>query len=173
MSNQKTHWKKLTNPDYLGAYSLMTGETPIDLTVTITGVGRQTVTGADGKKDECTVATIANQKPLILNATNCKTITKIYGTPHIEDWIGKQITLYVAKVKIAGDTVDALRIRPTAPKLPELTPTHERWNGAFTAVQSGTTTVADIRKRFELSAANEALLTAKPTTDATAATDTK
>ena len=161
--SQLTHWKKLQNPDYIGAYSLMETGTPVDLAVTIKSIAVQEVKGADGKKDMCTVAQLEGQKPFIINATNAKTITKMYDTPFIEQWIGKRITLYVAKVKIAGDTVDALRIRPTKPALPELTPTHQKWAGALTAVQAGNTTIEAIRKNYTLSVENEQLLTAKPT----------
>ncbi len=166
MSNQKTHWKRLTNPDYIGAYTLMETGKAVDLTVTITSVGRKEVKGEDGKKDECTVAKLAGQKDFIINATNAKTITKLYGSPFIEDWIGKKITLFVDRVKIKGEFTEALRIRPTVPQdakptLPDLTPTHEKWPGAKTAVQAGNTTIEAIRKSYTLSADNEKLLTAK------------
>ena len=103
----QTHWKKLINPDYIGAYALDPGK---DLTVQISQVRREMVTGADGKKEECTVAYLKDQKPMILNVTNCKTIEKLYG-PYIEDWNGKYITLYAAKVRAFGDVVEALRLR--------------------------------------------------------------
>lgn len=168
MSNQPqlTHWKKLTNPDYIGAYELMQGEKTIDLDVTIGTIKRQEVVGADGKKSECTVAQLVGHKPFIINATNAKMITKLLDSPYIEQWAGKTITLYVAKVRIAGDWIEALRVRPklpAPPAKPELTPTHEKWNGALQAVQSGTTTIEAIRKAYKLSAQNEALLTTKPT----------
>ena len=43
----KTHWKKLQNPDYLGAYALENGK---DLIATIKTVGLEMIIGADGKK---------------------------------------------------------------------------------------------------------------------------
>ncbi len=111
----KTHWKKLTNPDYLGAYALEPGE---DLVATIKTVRREIVTGAEGRKEECSVIYFCEKvKPLILNATNSKTIQRIYGTPYIEDWEGKQIQLFVEhNIKFGRDLVDGLRIRPFIPK---------------------------------------------------------
>ncbi len=110
----KTHWKKLTNPDYLGAYALEPGK---DLITTIQHVCEEKVIGTDGKKEDCTVVHFqGNIKPLILNVTNAKTIEKIYGTPYIEDWAGKKIQIYTAKVKAFGEVVEALRIRPIVPK---------------------------------------------------------
>lgn len=161
METQKTHWKKLTHPDYIGAYELMDGSAENkELVVTITKVVREQVTGADGKKEECTVCHLNGQKPMILNATNQKTMAKLFNSPFIEDWAGKKMTLFVAKVKAFGDTVDALRVRPNAPKLPDLTPTHPKWDDAKKAVIAGNTTIEAIRKSYTLSSDNEKLLAA-------------
>lgn len=55
-------------------------------------------------------------KPIVLNATNGKTIAAIYGTK-TEAWAGKPIALYRATVQgVGGGMVDAIRIRPTAPQ---------------------------------------------------------
>jgi len=113
----KTHWKKLTNPDYLGAYSIENGS---DLIATIKSVALENVTGADGKKEQCTVIRFAEDlKPFICNRTNAKTISKIYDTPYIEDWTNKKIQLYATTVKAFGEQVEALRIRTFAPKSEE------------------------------------------------------
>lgn len=109
----KTHWKKLTNPNYLGAYSIEDGR---DLVLTIKDVREEKVIGADGKKDDCVVAYFYENKPMILNATNMKTITKLFGTPYIEEWIGRKIQVGVEKVKAFGDIVEALRVRKTLPR---------------------------------------------------------
>jgi hypothetical protein len=114
----QTHWKKLHNPDYLGAYALDPGK---DIIVTIKSVQNEQVIGPDGKKEECTVARFMEQvKPMILNVTNSKIIEKMYATPYIEEWAGKKIQIYTANIKAFGDMVEALRIRPTAPKIIEL-----------------------------------------------------
>lgn len=110
-----THWKKLTNPNYLGAYSIENGQ---DLILTIKYVQEEKVTGTDGKKDDCVVCHfVENAKPMILNATNMKTITKLYKTPYIEDWAGKKIQIGVEKVKAFGDVVEALRVRNKIPNV--------------------------------------------------------
>ena len=113
-----THYKKLMNPDYLGAYALDPGK---DLVVTIRSVANEMIIGADGKKEECIVARFHERdiKPMILNATNCKTITKLAGSPFIENWQGMKIQLFVEKVKAFGDVVEALRVRPFKPKVEE------------------------------------------------------
>ena len=118
MEQTLTHWKKLNNPDYIGAYSLDRGK---DMTLTIDYVNREIITGTGGKKEECTVLHFKEaQKPMILNRTNAKTIQKIYGTPYIEEWAGKKITLFASVTKLADEEVECLRIRPVRPTLPEL-----------------------------------------------------
>lgn len=117
---EKTHWKKLDNPDYLGAYALQPGQ---DLIVQIKSVGQEEVYNpTNNKKEVCTVAhfTDRNIKPMILNVTNCKTISKLYDTPYIEDWQGKYIALYIAKVKAFGETVEALRVRNKIPTMEKI-----------------------------------------------------
>lgn len=117
-----THWKALCNTDYLGAYSLASGNGYSELVARIESVKQELVTGADGKKETCTVAHLEGQKPMILNRTNCKAIEKALGTPMIESWPGQFITIYVSRVKAFGDVVDALRIKPVKPKLEEKKP---------------------------------------------------
>ena len=116
------------------------------------------VTGPDGKQEECIVAQLAGEKPFILNKTNCKTIAKVHGSPYIEDWAGKKITLYVAKVKAFGDTVEALRVRTEKPKLPILNPDNPKWNDAKAAYKAGNVTINQIRSNYQLSANDEKLL---------------
>jgi len=145
----KTHWKKLENPDYIGAYSL---EENKDLTVKIIDVKREQITGQGGKKEECTVAYLENQKPFILNRTNMKMIQKIHGTPYIQDWIGKSITLYTAKIKAFGeDNVECLRIRKQVPQLPELLPSDtSNWNKVKQAMLNGYT-LEQIQTKWRIS----------------------
>lgn len=148
----KTHWKKLENPDYLGAYSLEDGK---DLTVTIETVKREMVIGQGGKKEECTIAYLKGQKPFILNRTNMKMIQKIYNTPYIEEWVGKKLTLYVAKIRAFGeDNVECLRIRAQAPLLPELTPDTDIWGEAIKAIKNGFT-IEQIKAKYRLNTTNQ------------------
>lgn len=152
MTDTKTHWKLLINPDYIGAYWLQPGE---DTTVTIDYVQREQVTGTGGKKEECTVAHLRDGvKPFILNVTNSKSIAKLYG-PFIEDWAGKQITLFASTAKLAGDTVECLRIRPKVAvrNIPPIT--DERLDKAIESIASGQYTVEQLRQKFTLTHAQD------------------
>ena len=109
-----THWKKLINPDYLGAYSLDPGK---DIVLTIGTVKKEMITGADGKKEECIVCHWQeNEKPMILNSTNCKTISKLLKTPYIERWSGHRIQIGAEVVSAFGEKVEALRVRKSLPE---------------------------------------------------------
>ena len=118
----RTHWKQLQNNDWIGAYALQDGQ---DLTLTIDKAMQEQVTGNNGKREMClTVHWLERDyKPMIVNRTNAKTITKVTGSPYIEDWHGKQITLYVDTTRLGSDIVECLRIRPYAPKQTKQTAT--------------------------------------------------
>lgn len=153
----KTHWKILQNPDYIGAYWLPEGE---DVTVVIDYVVREIITGTGGKKEECTVAHLkGGVKPFILNATNSKSIAKLYG-PYVEDWAGKPITLFASTAKLAGDTVECLRIRPiVAARAPKPIST-ERFNRALEAIKAGTYTAQQLSAAAALTMEQETMLEA-------------
>ena len=116
METKKTHWKQLINVEYIGAYSLENGA---DKAITIEKVVRELVKGTGGKKEECTVAYLRGEKPFIVNRTNAKMITKLVGSPYIEDWAGRTVTVYATTTQVAGDTVECLRVRPELPKAPD------------------------------------------------------
>lgn len=153
MDNQqtKTHWKQLQDPRFIGAYALPNGN---DMTVTITHVRKEEVTMMGGKKEDHTIVYLANQKPLILNVTNSKSIAKLYGA-YIEDWEGKDITLYASTTKLGGEMVECLRVRPQVPKKqrPGITP--DRLKKAIASIVSGQYTTEKLRAQFDLTEAQE------------------
>jgi len=145
----KTHWKKLVNPDYLGSYSFQPNE---EKTLTIKEIKREKVKGTGGKTQECTICFFKeNEKPMILNRLNSKVITKVYGTPYIEDWIGKKIILYVDKVDAFGETVDAIRIKQLAQKKPTLSEDSKAYKLAVDYLLNQGGTIEGIQINYELS----------------------
>lgn len=147
----KTHWKRLINPDYIGAYWLNEGQ---DATVTIDYVQREMVTGTGGKKEECTVAHLVGVKPLILNVTNSKSIAKLYG-PYVEDWAGKQITLYASTAKLAGESVECLRIRPQVAERVAPPIADDRLKRAIESIRKGEYTAQKLQANFTLTLAQQ------------------
>lgn len=113
----ETHWKQNFDYKYTGAYELKQGETKV---LVIQRTCQEEVTSTTGQKQVCFVAYFNGQsKPMVLNKTNCKTITKLYG-PFIEQWIGKAIEIESKKVSAFGDEVEALRVKKCFPKVSEL-----------------------------------------------------
>lgn len=141
----KTHWKKLHNPDYFGAYCLADGK---DMNVTIERVEEQEVTNTDGKKEVLPVAVLKNNKPLILNVTNSKMLAKLTKSNYVEDWKNLTITVYVAQVKAFGDTVDAIRIRSKLPVKPKFEKGTEAWSKAVHAVREGKATIEQVQNKY-------------------------
>ena len=153
----KTHWKKTMNPDYLGSWAIPEGQ---EISLTIKSASVEKVKGVGGKSELCNVVHFKESvKPLIANATNSKAISKVAGSPFLEDWAGHRIQLYATEVEAFGDVVDAVRVRSKAPAARErLSPEHPRWNGAVAALKKGETTIDSIKARFDLTLEDEALL---------------
>lgn len=116
----KTHWKLLSDTNFLGSYSF--NDDIKEITVTIAKIESQEVTNPVGKKEICRVAIFEEEevdgievKPMILNKTNCERIEKLYGTPYIEDWAGKRVIIMKTMTDFAGEKVDCLRIKLEVP----------------------------------------------------------
>jgi len=107
------HWKKTTNPDYLGAYAFDDGK---DMVVQIKDVKIETVQNQQGKEEKPVMHFEGDVKPLILNTTNMKTIEKVTGSPYMDEWVGKKLRLYVTMVSAFGTTTEAVRVREFAPQ---------------------------------------------------------
>jgi hypothetical protein len=78
-------------------------------------------------------------KPMILNATNSKTMKGLTGSAFIDDWNNVRITIYVdGSVRFGKETVEGLRISPHAPEERRKTLTPQavkQWNAAKEALK--------------------------------------
>lgn len=153
----KTHFKKLRNPDYLGSWDLADDNGVFkNRVLTISNVKKEMVHDGRGGQEECVTVSFSDSKPMIMNSTNLKTISKTLNTPYIEEWAGKKIEVKVEKVKAFGEVHDALRVVKTSL---ELNPKHPKWNGAKQAIESGQVTIEQIKKQYTITPKNEKLLT--------------
>ena len=102
------HYRKLFNSDYIGAYDLEDG----DKTVTIESVTKEDVfVPQSGTSDEKMIIRFSDaRKAMVCNRTNADSIASLHG-PDVDQWVGKPITLYVAKVKAFGGVTEAIRVR--------------------------------------------------------------
>lgn len=164
-----THWKKLINPDFMGAYCFQPDEEKI---LTVASVRHEMVTGNGGVKKDCVVVRFKESgegiKPMVFNATNCKTMTKLYGTEFIEHWVGKKVQIYVAEVNAFGSLEKGLRIRPIVPKSgkPSLHSQHPKWLDAIKSLRSGAVDMDWIKENYILTVENETRLLKEAMQDA-------
>ena len=163
----KTHIDKLRNPNYLGGWDLQdeNGKTN-DIVVTIKEVKSEFVFNQKAQMEEPVLTVFFNEcKPIILNATNRKTLKKVTDTSYIEEMAGKRIQLTTKRIKAFGEFHDAIRIVNAVPTaiekvdiakckntlneaktLPELA---TKWQ-SFTAKEQNTTEVLAEKERLKL-----------------------
>jgi hypothetical protein len=155
----KTHFKKLRNPSYIGSYELMVGTNSVELNVTIERAVKEMVQNGD-KKEEAMVIYLKGHKPMIVNSTNAKNISKALNSPYIEDWVGKDITLYVAKIRAFGENVDALRVKTVTSikQLPALEVNTPNFEAVKTALSSGKFTIEQVKSKYQVSESVQKLL---------------
>lgn len=142
MSNEdKTHYRKAFDSPYLSSADVVE---PIVLTVAHV---RLEVDHTKKTKDLFNTAYFVEKeirrgeklKPMILNATNSKTMRGLTGSAFIDDWNNVRITVYVdPSVRFGKETVEGLRISPHAPEAAKrvLTPKSAKaWANAVEAAK--------------------------------------
>lgn len=111
---EHVHWKKTTNPTYLGSWDFDDGK---DMIVQVKDLKQDMIQTQTGGREEKTVMYFEGDvKPLILNKTNMKAIEKSTGSAYLDEWVGKKLQLYVAAVSAFGEMTMAVRVREFAPQ---------------------------------------------------------
>jgi len=159
---EKTHWLKNPNKNYLGHWDLPDS----DIVLTIKKAGWEDVKDpTTGKKESKRVVHfIEDYKPLICNQTNAISIYKSTGIRYLEDSAGAKIKLFIGeeidrKNKI---TVECVRVRPEKIKSKiEMNPQYKGWDKAKQALNSGSVTIEQIKNNYLLTEENEKLLCSK------------
>lgn len=116
----KTHYRKVFKSDHLGVADLEDFiEEKKSLIFTIKEVKQEINITVAGRKGSHNIAYFNEKvKPLVLNATNSKVVKSFNnGSPFVEDWGNTKVELFVdANVKMKGEIVGGVRIRPIQPK---------------------------------------------------------
>ena len=134
----KTHYRKAFDSPYLSSADI------VEPTVLTVKHVRLEPDRTKKTKDEFNTAHFVEAeirrgeklKPMILNASNSKTLKGLTGSPFIEDWNNVRITVYVdPAVRFGKETVEGLRISPHAPEQRKtLTPAMKKaWANAIAA----------------------------------------
>lgn len=84
-----------------------------DVVVTVQKVGKANVAREGDEPEYKWLIRFAElPKPMVLNSTNIKRLAKSCGSDDTDDWLNKQVVLYVdPDVEFAGNVVGGLRIR--------------------------------------------------------------
>lgn len=125
MSGEKQHFRKVYKSDHLGAADLEEMIEEGKRLIFIIKEVKQEVATVAGKKGEFNIAYFhENIKPWVLNATNAK-VVKLFagGSPFVNDWKNVPVELYVDEnVKMKGETVGGVRIKPMKPVIAKQKP---------------------------------------------------
>jgi hypothetical protein len=144
----RTHWKKLTDPRFIGVYALPNEAD--DLTVEITQVTHEEIKMMGGKKEMHTLLHLKGHQPLMLNKTNSLSIERLYS-PYIETWAGKKITLYASTTSFGKEkNVPCLRIRPQVMESKKSFIADERLQAAIVSIKAKTFTLEKLYEKFDL-----------------------
>jgi len=115
----KTHYRKAFNSPYLSSADIVE---PTVLTIKKVSLEPDKTKKT---KDEFNTAHFTAKelrpgeplKPMILNASNSKTLKQLTGSPFLEDWVNVPVTIYVdPSVRFGKETVEGLRISAEPPK---------------------------------------------------------
>ena len=112
MSNQiKGHWKKNFDFRYLAGEDLTK-----DVTLTIKSVVHDEVESQRGKDEVTAIQFEETPKLMALNKTNSRTISKVCGSPLVEYWIGRKITLTQQNITAFGSEHQVIRVKLQKPE---------------------------------------------------------
>jgi len=120
--NEKTHYRRVFKSEHLGIADLEDfQEEGKPLVFTISHVTQHVIIPQDknsgvavaGRRISANIAHFIEEvKPLVLNATNSKAMSKITGSVFVQQWQNVKVELYVnASVKMKGETVGGVRIK--------------------------------------------------------------
>lgn len=155
MSDNKTHYRKAFDSPYLSSADI------IEPTILTIRCVRLEPDKTKKTKDNFNTAYFKEKelrpgeelKPMILNATNSRTVKSLSGSPFIDDWNDIAVTIYVDNsVKFGRDTVEGLRISTEKPRVskPELEPGTAAWGHAIAAYKRDGNFLA-VEKRMSVS----------------------
>lgn len=154
-TEKKHHYRKVFKSDHLGSADLEDLiEENKSLFFTIAYVKQEMGASVAGKKGNFNIAYFVEPlKPLVLNATNSKTVKALAGgSPFVEDWKQVPVELYIdANVKMKGEVVGGVRIRGGVAGKQILTKDMDGYNKAINYVKGGGS-IEDIKKKYTLTA---------------------
>ena len=113
------HWKKsVSDPRFLSDADLV-GQPEIIATISYTSM-EEVRNNMEVSQKVALHFEEKGVKPMVLNKTNSKTVTKLAKSPMMEQWKGTLVQIYFdPSVRFGRETVGGVRIRPFAPNVPK------------------------------------------------------
>lgn len=158
-----TNYRKVFKSDHLSRVDIEEiAENGIKPVFTIKEVRQLFGASVAGRKIDANIAYFEESiKPLVLNATNCKTLNTLTGSVQVENWSGVTVMLYVDEsATLKGERVGGIRISPKkiSTQKPELTSANTKlWQNAVAAYKRDGNFEA-VMKRYVISDENQALI---------------
>lgn len=156
----KHHYRNVFKSDHLSSADLEDLlEQGKKLIFTIKEVKQEKGAKVAGKKIDANIAYFTESiKPLVLNATNSKTVKSFAkttehpnGSPFVEDWKNLTIELYVDdNVQMKGEKTQGVRVRPIQPVTEKPKPVFTKDN--FEKAKAANATIDVIKSRYIVSA---------------------
>ena len=135
----KTHYRKVFKSDHLGVADLEDFlESGSELIFTVSHVNQEIGAKVAGKQINANIAYFNEDiNPVVLDATNSKTMKNLSGSCFVENWRGITVQLYIDRdAKLMGEVVGGVRVSPRKVRVekPVLCPENEKmWKNAKAA----------------------------------------
>ena len=109
------HWRHMMSSDKLHADDLVDREHAVTIERVVQGEYPDL---EDPKKKlyKPDVWFVGKKKPLGLNSTNARAISRLLGSNRTEDWPGRTITLYPTTTRAFGEEHECIRVKNKLPK---------------------------------------------------------
>jgi hypothetical protein len=141
MNENKTHYRRAFDSPYLSSADIVE---PTILTIRCVKLEKDKTKKTQDQFNtayfvEKCIRAGEDLKPMILNATNSRTMKSISGSAFIDDWNNIPVTIYVdSSVKFGRDTVEGLRISTEKPRLskPPIAESGTEWERAVASYKA-------------------------------------
>lgn len=167
MSNEKTHWKKNCDSNFISGEDLKSGLKGLrsEMIVCIEKFN-DSETFDQKKQAKLTISALylkevngkSLYKPVILNKTNAKFFVKETGSEYMEDWLNVPVLLCAVP-----DSRHGYVVRFKKYVLPVLVKDSDNFKACYDAIHKNNFTIDQVRKKYQVSSELEKLLLTKPT----------
>ena len=101
-----THWRKLRNEKYLGAWDFELGK---EYPFLIDKVVQEKIPSRSGGEDlRPVIYTKTSPKGIVVNVINGKTLEILHGKDY-ENWVGKYVIVTIRQESVKRETMDVIR----------------------------------------------------------------